>query len=120
MTAHTATARDESLRDLRRLPGVGPSIAQDLFELGVRSVSDLATEDPEDMYDRHCLQKGMRVDPCVLYVFRCAVYAARTSRPRPDLLLWWNWKDRYLRPRDRTTRTRNDRTFRWSGATTSR
>jgi len=32
----------------------------------------------------------------VLYTFRCAVYAARTSRPEPALMKWWNWKDRRL------------------------
>jgi hypothetical protein len=38
----------------------------------------------------------MRQDPCVLYAFRCAVYYARTPRPRTELLKWWNWKDRAL------------------------
>jgi hypothetical protein len=40
--------------------------------------------------------RGQRQDPCVLYAFRCAAYSARTARPRPALLKWWNWKDRAL------------------------
>jgi hypothetical protein len=88
--------RQTVLKDLRRLPGVGPSIAEDLYALGMRSVEDLRSQDPEHLYERHCQQKGMTVDRCVLYVFRCAVYVSRTARPRPDLTLWWNWKDRKL------------------------
>jgi hypothetical protein len=30
----------------------------------------------------------------VLYVFRCAVYFANNSTHDPELLKWWNWKDR--------------------------
>lgn len=87
-----ARARDP----LQALPGVGPSIAADLRRLGVRSPRDLRRRDPERLYARLCELTGERQDPCVLYVFRCAVYAARTERPRPELLRWWNWKDRPL------------------------
>jgi hypothetical protein len=34
----------------------------------------------------------------VLYTFRCAVYAARTEKPKAELLKWWNWKGRTLAP----------------------
>jgi Pathogenicity locus len=81
---------------LQSLPAVGPSIATDLRRLGVRSVADLARRDPERLYARLNALTGVRQDPCVLYTFRCAVYAARTPRPRAHLLKWWNWKDRRL------------------------
>lgn len=87
-----ATAKDE----LQSLPGIGPSLARDLRALGVRRVTDLARRDPERLYTRLNLLTGQRQDPCVLYAFRCAVYAARTPRPAPRLLKWWNWKDRTL------------------------
>jgi len=87
------------LKELQTLPSVGPSIATDLYLLGIRSVSSLGQKDPERLYARHCEQKGMVVDRCVLYSFRCAVYAARTRSPKKELLLWWNWKDRTLPPR---------------------
>jgi hypothetical protein len=32
----------------------------------------------------------------VLYVFRCAVYYASHEVHDPELLKWWNWKDRAL------------------------
>jgi hypothetical protein len=56
--------------DLESLPAIGPSLARDL--------------------------RGARQDPCVLYAFRCAAYAARTPRPKAELLKWWNWKGRSL------------------------
>jgi hypothetical protein len=83
----------EAAADLRRIPGVGPSIAGDLLELGVRRVEDLRGADPQKLYLRHCSQKGCKVDRCWLYVARCAVYFASAKRHDPDKLKWWNWKD---------------------------
>jgi len=82
--------------ELQQLPGVGPSIAADLRRLGVRSVRDLARRDPERLYAKLCELTGSKQDPCVLYTFRCAVYAARTERPEPELMKWWVWKGRRL------------------------
>jgi hypothetical protein len=82
------------LRDLRRIPGVGPSIAQDLTDLGIRRVSDLRDRSPERLYQRLCKLRGQHIDRCLLYVFRCAVYFASEPHPHPARLKWWNWKDR--------------------------
>jgi len=82
--------------ELMILPGVGPSIAADLRSLGVRSVKDMARRDPERLYLELNRLTGERQDPCVLYTFRCAVYAARTEKPKPALLKWWNWKGHTL------------------------
>lgn len=79
---------------LQTIPGIGPSMAQDLRNLGIRSVEDLKDQDPELMYKRLCLTHGMNVDRCVLYVFRCAVYFATEQTHDPELLKWWNWKDK--------------------------
>lgn len=80
--------------DLRRIPGVGPGIAGDLAGLGVERVKDLEGRDPNGLYEALCTQRGERIDRCVLYVFRCAVYFAESPRPEIELLKWWNWKDR--------------------------
>ncbi len=82
--------------ELTTLPGVGPSIAADLRHLGVHSVRELAESDPEKLYQKLCDLTGHPQEPCLLYAFRCATYAARTPEPREDLLKWWNWKDRRL------------------------
>lgn len=81
------------IQDLSRIPGVGPSIAADLYHLGVRQVADLRLRNPESLYRAHEHRVGRHVDRCVLYVFRCAVYFASESRHHPELLKWWNWKD---------------------------
>ena len=73
------------------LPGVGPSIAADLRLLGVKSLADLARRDPERLYTRLCDITHEKQDPCVLYVFRCAVYASRTPLPKRALLEWPAW-----------------------------
>lgn len=82
------------LKALQVIPGVGPSIARDLYDLGIRAVSDLKGKSPEALYDAHCTQVGHQVDRCLLYVFRCAVYYASHAHHEPELLKWWNWKDR--------------------------
>jgi hypothetical protein len=86
-------SQKEILKELRTIPGVGKSISIDLWNLGIRSVNDLRKKNPERLYDRHCKQKKMIVDRCMLYVLRCAVYYASEKKPKPELLLWWNWKD---------------------------
>ena len=83
--------------ELQTLPGIGSSLARDLRALGVRRKGDLKRRDPERLYVRLNRLRGERQDPCVLYAFRCAAYAVRAPRPRPELLKWWNWKDRALR-----------------------
>ena len=80
----------ESLEDI---PGVGPSIAADLREIGIRRVTDLRGRDPERLYAQSNRKRGVVQDRCLLYVFRCAVYFASTKRPKPSLLKWWAWKD---------------------------
>lgn len=84
-----------ALRDLRRIPGVGKSIAMDFLQQGFTAVAQLAGQDPEQLYLRQCEIQGCHVDRCWLYVARLAVYFAQTppELQEKDKLLWWNWKD---------------------------
>lgn len=86
-------AMERGVRELRSIPGVGSSIAQDLWDLGIHTIPDLRGRNPEELYESHCTQVGMRIDRCLLYVFRCAVYFAENEKHDPELLKWWNWKD---------------------------
>jgi hypothetical protein len=86
-------ADSAALRELRQIPGVGPSIARDLLGMGIRRVADLRGADPEALYQRFCAEQGMHIDRCMLYVFRGAVYYATEEHPDPALLQWWAWKD---------------------------
>ena len=85
----TRTAPDE----LRRIPGVGVTIAQDLRGLGITRVDQLRGADPQALYDRMCREAGQHIDRCMLYVLRCAVYYASEFPHDPELLKWWSWKD---------------------------
>jgi 3-methyladenine DNA glycosylase/8-oxoguanine DNA glycosylase len=86
-----------AFKDLQRIPGVGPSIAEDLYSLGIHAVADLRGQDAEALYARLCAQTGQKVDRCMLYVFRCAIYFAdhenAATPPDPEKLRWWYWKD---------------------------
>ena len=91
------TLKQAALRELQQIPGVGKSIAEDLWNLGYRSVQDLQGKYPEELYLELCSQQNRHIDRCMLYVFRCAVYYASHQRHDPELLKWWNWKDEKLR-----------------------
>ncbi len=85
--------KQESLKELQRIPEVGPAVAEDLYGLGITSVRALKGRNPERLYARLCRQAGQPIDRCMLYVFRCAVYFASHTRHDPARLRWWNWKD---------------------------
>ena len=89
MSKTKAAHKDE----LQRIPGVGPSVANDLRTIGIRRITDLNGKDPERLYSRSNAMRGVVQDRCLLYVFRCAVYFAETPRPDPRKLKWWVWKD---------------------------
>ena len=93
MKTNPIASRAAALRELRTIPGVGRSLALDLYGLGIRRVADLKRRSPERLYRQLERQTSAKQDRCVLYVFRCAVYFARTGRPQPELLRWWNWQD---------------------------
>ena len=76
------------LRDLR---GVGVSIEADLRQLGVRTVSELARQNGDSLYDALCQLTKTRQDPCVLDTFRCAVAQARNPKLPVEQRNWWWW-----------------------------
>ena len=78
---------------LQQIPGVGRNMVGHLLALGYQQVQDLVGENPREMYERDCLRCGQRLDQCVLYVYRCAVWFAETGGPQPEKCNWWYWKD---------------------------
>lgn len=81
----------ETERRLRDLEGVGPRMLEDFEALGVADLEQLRKEDPHDLFERLCEIKGVRVDPCCLDVFTCAVAQAKDSRLSPERRKWWFW-----------------------------
>ena len=83
----------KALKDLQQIPGIGKSLSQMLYNIGISSASQLKNKSPEKLYRKLCDYQASPVDRCVLYVFRCAVYFASNSDHDEEKLLWWNWKD---------------------------
>jgi GrpB-like predicted nucleotidyltransferase (UPF0157 family) len=81
------------LKQFQIIPGVGKSIAEDLWDMGFRSIKDLKNKNPEKLYKDFCNLKGMHIDRCMLYALRCAVYFVSHTTHDPKKLKWWNWKD---------------------------
>ncbi len=90
-----AMIQNQQMKQLTCIPGVGKAIATDLWNIGIRRVSDLRGQDPEQLFDQVNRRAGTVQDRCLLYVFRCAVYYAETDERLRDKekLKWWNWKD---------------------------
>lgn len=86
--------RDAAIKELKQIPGVGVSIANDLCNIGITRISDLKGKDPQLLYDKSNAYASAIQDRCLLYVFRCAVYYAETPVAEHDAekLKWWNWK----------------------------
>lgn len=91
--AESEAIRAQIIKDFQVIPGVGKSIAADLYNLGFRSLEQIKQADPETMFQNLCLFQGVRIDRCVLYVFRCASYFLNHVNHDRELLKWWNWKD---------------------------
>ncbi len=85
------------IKEFKKLPGVGKSIAQDFIDLGFSVIPELRGENPQRLFDELCKLRNERIDRCVLYVFRGAVYFAGQETHKPELLKWWNWQDKNLK-----------------------
>ncbi|MFL5752240.1 MAG: helix-hairpin-helix domain-containing protein [Bacteroidia bacterium] len=85
--------KQTALKELQQIPGVGISIANDLWNIHIKSIDDLKFRDPEELYRLSNEFAGVVQDRCLLYVFRCAVYYATEKEHEKEKLKWWNWKE---------------------------
>lgn len=81
------------MTELRKIPSVGKETEKDLIALGYTTIESLKNVDPEELYLRECAMKGVQVDRCQLYVYRCVAYYCSTEEPEPEKCKWWYWKD---------------------------
>jgi hypothetical protein len=88
--------KQQTIKDLRQIPGVGVSLATDLWNIGITSVADLKGKNAYLLFDQSNAFAGTTQDRCVLYVFKCAIYYADTPKEEQEIekLKWWNWKDK--------------------------
>ena len=78
-------------RQLADLISIGPAMLRDFELLGIRSVAQLANQNPWSMYVRLNRATGQRQDPCVLDTFCAAVAQARNPRLPAERCQWWYW-----------------------------
>lgn len=86
--------QDLAIKELQQIPGVGPKLAKMLCSIGISSIGELKGRSAEELYEQLSIVAARHIDPCVLYIFRGAVYFASHDEYDPELLKWWNWKDR--------------------------
>ena len=78
------------MKNLNDLKNVGKATLKDLSLLGIKSVEELAIQDPTDLF--HALERmtTQRHDPCVWDVFAAIIHEAKTGEATP----WWEWTQR--------------------------
>jgi len=81
----------KTTRQLSDLISIGPAMLRDFELLGIRSVIQLARQNPQRMYGRLNRVTGQKQDPCVLDVFCAAVAQARNPRLPAEQCQWWWW-----------------------------
>jgi replicative superfamily II helicase len=84
--------KKQVLKEFKEVPGIGNSIAEDLWNMGYRSLSDLRNKTGEELYEELEKTQGC-TDRCMLYVFRGAVYYASTPDDQREFRQWWEFKD---------------------------
>jgi len=81
-------------RRLQDLISVGPAMLRDFELLKVRSISQLARQNPRKMYEKLCRITGQRIDVCCLDTFQAAVAQARNPLLPAEKCQWWYWSRR--------------------------
>jgi hypothetical protein len=81
----------KTTRQLADLISIGPAMVRDFELLGIRSVAQLAKQNPQRMYGRLNRVTGQRQDPCVLDTFCAAVAQAQNPRLPAEQCQWWYW-----------------------------
>ena len=92
-----------SERRLEDLVSIGPAMLRDFEILGIRSVEQLARQQPESLYEKLCRVTGKSQDICCLDVFSAAVAQARNPRLPVEQCQWWYWSRKRL-PREKRRR----------------
>jgi hypothetical protein len=80
-------ANASSCETLEQLPNIGPSLAADLRQIGIRHPADLRGKDAYQLYRELCQATGQRQDPCVLDTFMAATDFMRGAQAAP----WWHY-----------------------------
>ena len=77
-------------RRLQDLVSIGPAMMRDFKVLGIKSVEQLARQNPKKMYRELCHLRGPQ-DICCLDVFTAAVAQAKNPNLPVEQRQWWYW-----------------------------
>ena len=77
-------------RGLEDLVSIGPAMMCDLTALRIRTVTQLARQNPRQMYRELCRLQGPQ-DICCLDVFTAAVAQAKNPHLPLEQRQWWYW-----------------------------
>jgi nucleotidyltransferase/DNA polymerase involved in DNA repair len=81
-------------RELKELISIGPAMLRDFALLRIRTVEQLANQDPKKLYARLGRVAKQHQDICVLDTFQAAVAQARNPRLPAEQCQWWWWSNR--------------------------
>lgn len=81
-------------RELKDLISIGPAMLRDFALLKIRTVEQLANQDPKKLYARLGRVAKLHQDICVLDTFQAAVAQARNPRLPAEQCQWWWWSNR--------------------------
>jgi len=90
--------KGRNIARLEDIPNIGPSVADDLRQLGITSPTELVGRDPYAMYTELCRITGQKHDPCLLDTFIAAVRYMEGEPKKP----WWKYTEE--RKRELTAR----------------
>ncbi|WPX96835.1 helix-hairpin-helix domain-containing protein [Candidatus Bandiella euplotis] len=74
-------------KELLNLKNVGKAMLRDLELLGITSVQQLKTQNPDSLYERIQKITGTKHYPCVWDVFAAIIHEANTGEKLP----WWHF-----------------------------
>ena len=78
-------------RELKDLISIGPAMLRDFELLGIRSVAQLARQNPQRLYLKLRRVARQHQDICVLDTFCAAVAQAKNPRLPAEKCEWWYW-----------------------------
>jgi nucleotidyltransferase/DNA polymerase involved in DNA repair len=88
-------------RELKDLISIGPAMLRDFELLGIRSVVQLAEQDPKKMYAKLGRIAKQYQDICVLDTFEAAVAQAKNPQLPAEKCQWWWWSEKRKRKEKR-------------------
>ena len=76
---------------LEDLVSVGPATLKDFELLGIRTIQQLAKQEPKSLYNKLCKLTRTRHDPCVEDVFSAAIAQAKNPHLHDEQKQWSYW-----------------------------